>query len=105
MYITVKSLKKTLGKFIELTDLYIGIPMLFTFLAIFSFSNHKLFALVFLAICLFAMLPINLSKKNRMYKVIGLLFRYAFKNKEYCYFKNYNDKSLMKTVKNFITEK
>jgi len=105
MYITVKSLKKTLGKFIELTDLYIGIPMLFTFLTMFSFSNQKILALVFLSICLFLMIPINLSKKNRMYKVIGLLFIYLFKNKDYCYFKNYNDKSIVKTVRNFLTEK
>ena len=105
MYITVKSLKKTLGKFVELTDLYIGIPMLFTFLAMFSFSEHKILALVFLTICLFLMIPINLSKKNRMYKVIGLLVMYAFRNKNYSYFKDYNDKSIIKTVRNFITEK
>ena len=28
MYITINSIKKTLGKYIELTDLYIGIPMI-----------------------------------------------------------------------------
>ena len=32
MYITVKSLKKTLGKWIELTDLYIGLPRALTVL-------------------------------------------------------------------------
>ena len=36
MYITIKSLNKTLGKFVELTDLYIGLPMLFIFLIMFS---------------------------------------------------------------------
>ena len=35
MYITVKSLKKTLGKYIELTDLYIGLPSLILFIILF----------------------------------------------------------------------
>ena len=28
MYIVIPSIKKTLGKFIEMKDLYIGLPML-----------------------------------------------------------------------------
>lgn len=87
MYITIKSLKKTLGKFIELTDLYIGLPMLFLFLILFSFTDYKLISIVFLTICLFLMIPIQLSKKNRMYKILGLFFKYVFKNKKYYYFK------------------
>ena len=67
LYITIKSIKKTLGKYIEFTDLYIGIPLLMTFLILFAF--------------------INLSKKNRMYKIMILLIYYLFKNKNYCYFK------------------
>lgn len=86
MYITIKSLKKNLGKFIEITDLYIGIPMLFIFLIIFSFTNFKLESLVFLSICLFMMIPINMSKKNRMYKIIIMIIRYVFRCKEYVYF-------------------
>ena len=35
MYITITSLKKTLGKYIELTDLYIGLPSLIIFLILF----------------------------------------------------------------------
>lgn len=87
MYITIKSIKKTLGKYIEMTDLYIGIPMLMIFLILFAFTNFKLQALVFLSICAFLLIPINLSKKNRMYKVVILLFKYAFKCKEYIYLK------------------
>ncbi len=87
MYITVKTLKKTLGKFIEMTDLYIGIPLLFIFLTLFSFTNFKLESIVFLSICLFLMLPINMSKKNRMYKFIAMVFKYIFRCKEYSYFK------------------
>lgn len=87
MYITINSLKKTLGKYVEMTDLYIGIPMIMSFLSLFAFSTNKLFSLVFLTICVFLMIPINLSKKNRMYKVLFLFFRYLFKGKVYVYLK------------------
>ena len=53
MYITIKSIKKTLGKYIEMTDLYIGLPMLMIFLILFAFTNFKLQALVFLSVCAF----------------------------------------------------
>lgn len=85
MYITINSLKKALGKYVEMTDLYIGIPMIMTFLSMFAFSTNKIYSLIFLTICVFLMIPINLSKKNRMYKVMGLFFKYLFKNKTYIY--------------------
>lgn len=87
MYITINSIKKTLGKYIELTDLYIGIPMIMIFLTLFAFTSHKLFSIIFLTICVFLMIPINLSKKNRMYKVLGLFFKYIFKCKNYIFLK------------------
>ena len=87
MYITIKSIKKTLGKYIEMTDLYIGLPILMIFLTMFSFSNLRLISLIFLTIFIFILIPIQLSKKNRMYKVIGLIFLYLFKCKSYIYFK------------------
>ena len=85
MFITVNNLKKTLGKYVEMTDVYIGIPMIMTFLSMFAFSTNKIYSLVFLTICVFLMIPINLSKKNRMYKVMGLFFKYLLKNKTYIY--------------------
>ena len=85
MYITVSSIKKTLGKYIEMNDLYIGLPMLFSFLLIFSFTNLKIQSLVYLTVCVFLMLPVKVSKKNRMYKVVALLFRYLFRCREYSY--------------------
>lgn len=85
MYITIGSMKKTLGKYIEMTDLYIGIPMFMTFLFLFSFTSLKLFSVIFLTVCAFLMIPIQLSKKNRMYKVLGLFFKFLFKNKTYIY--------------------
>ena len=92
MYITIQSIKKTMGKFIEMQDLYMGIPMFFIFLILFSFSPLKIFSLVFLSICIFLMLPITISKKNRMYKVLLLLFRYLFRIKDQTYFSRENQK-------------
>lgn len=88
MYITVKSLKKTLGKYIELTDLYIGLPSLILFIVLFSIPPTRMISLMFLAVMIFLLVPINLSKKNRMYKVMFLVFKYIFKGKEYIYKKN-----------------
>ena len=70
-----------------MTDLYIGLPMFMIFLILFAFTNFKLQALVFLSVCAFLLIPINLSKKNRMYKVVILLFKYVFRCKEYIYLK------------------
>ncbi|MGM9876809.1 MAG: hypothetical protein ACI33S_00755 [Bacilli bacterium] len=87
MYITVTSIKRTLGKYVEMKDLYIGLPMLFSFLLIFSFTNHKIASLIYLTICFFLMLPIRVSKKNRMYKVVILMIKYLFNCREYTYSK------------------
>lgn len=104
MYITIKSIKKTLGKFIELSDLYLGLPMLMIFLILFAFTNLKIQALVFLSICAFMMIPINLSKKNRMYKIMILLFTYLFKNKNYLYLNEDIKESKVKRISAFIKE-
>ena len=85
MYITIKSIKKTLGKYIEMTDLYIGLPILMLFLTMFSFLNLRFISLIFLTIRIFILIPIQLSNKNRMYKVIGLIFKFLFRNKKFIY--------------------
>ena len=87
MYITINSMKKTLGKYIEMNDLYVGIPMLMIFLILFAFTPFKLFSILFFTTCVFLMIPINLSKKNRMYKVLGLFFKFIIKKKNYYYIK------------------
>ena len=99
MYITVTSIKKTLGKYIEMQDLYIGLPMLFTFLLMFSFTNHKLISLIFLTVCVFLMLPVKVSKKNRMYKVVILFFKYLTNCKEYSYKRNGDDNNWKNKLK------
>ena len=83
MFITLPSIKRTLGKYIEMKDLYIGLPMLFSFLLIFSFTNLKIQSLIYLTICIFLLLPVKVSKKNRMYKVVILLVKYYLKYNDY----------------------
>ncbi len=88
MYITVKSIKRKVGfKGIEATDLIVGLPLLFILLMMFSFSNFRGISIIFFVIAVFMFLPINLSKKNRMYKVIALVVAYLKKDKNYIYFK------------------
>ena len=54
MYITVKNMNKTLGKWVEYNDLYIGIPLFIAFLIIFSFTNYKLFSFILSDAVIFA---------------------------------------------------
>lgn len=86
MYITVKSIKRNLGfKGIEVSDIIIALPTLILFIILFCFTPLKIPSIVGLMIGIFCLLPVNVSKKNRMYKVIGLMFKYLFKNKYYVY--------------------
>jgi len=62
MYITVSSIKKTLGKYIEMNDLYIGLPMLFSFLLIFSFIFNYLLLIEFAFIHTSFLLYIDYSR-------------------------------------------
>ncbi len=86
MYITLKSIKRNLGfKGIEISDIVIALPIIILFIVLFCFTPLKILALVFLMIGVFCLLPINVSKKNRMYKVIGLIFRYIIRIKTFVY--------------------
>lgn len=86
MYITVKSIKRNLGfKGVEISDVVIALPIIISFIVLFCFTPLKIPALVFLMIGVFCLLPINVSKKNRMYKVIGLMFRYIIRIKTFVY--------------------
>lgn len=86
MYITVKSIKRNLGfKGIEISDIVIALPMIILFIVLFCFTPLKIPAIVGLMIGIFCLLPINVSKKNRMYKVIGLIFKFLFREKFFVY--------------------
>lgn len=86
MYITLKSIKRNLGfKGIEASDIVIAFPIIILFIILFCFTPLKIPSLIFLMIGIFCLLPINVSKKNRMYKVIGLIFKFLFRNKKFIY--------------------
>ena len=55
-------------------------------------KTFKQESLVFLMVGIFLLLPISVSKKNRMYKVLILLFAYLIRNKTYVYSKEIKDK-------------
>ena len=86
MYITVNSIKRNLGfKGIEISDIVIALPMIILFIVLFCFTPLKIPAIVGLMIGVFCLLPINVSKKNRMYKVIGLMFKFLIREKIFVY--------------------
>ena len=86
MYITLKSIKRNLGfKGIEISDIIIAFPMIILFIILFCFTPLKILSVIGLMIGIFCLLPINVSKKNRMYKVIGLIFRFLFREKIFVY--------------------
>lgn len=91
MYITVKTIKRNMGfKGIEIEDFMIGIPIIFIFITMFCCTPFKIASIVFLLIGAFCLLPINVSKKNRMYKVIWLISKFLFKPKMYVYERRMN---------------
>jgi len=86
MYITLKSIKRNLGfKGIEIGDIIIALPIAIIFIILFCFTSFKILALELLLITIFCLLPINVSKKNRMYKVLVLIIKYVFRVKTFVY--------------------
>ena len=86
MYITVKTIKRNLGfNGIEIADFFIGFPIITFFILLFSLTPFKIFAIILLMIGIFLLLPIHVSKKNRMYKVLILIICYCYRTKNYIY--------------------
>ena len=88
MYITLKSTKRNLGLFnLEVEDLIVGgiLALIVMFLFI---TNHFTSAIVLVAITIMALLPVDFSKCNRMYKLFILFFRFVFSNKDYYFYKD-----------------
>ena len=89
MYITVASVKRNLGfKGLEINDIFISFPFIALFLILFCCTKYKLLGLSILIIGIFALIPINVSQKNRMYKVLYLICKFLFSTKEFTYLKN-----------------
>lgn len=81
-YITLKSIKRNLGfKGLEVNDIFIAIPFIAFFFSLFCFTHLKIESLSVLIIAVFLLLPINLSQKNRMYKVLLLLVEFLIRRK------------------------
>ena len=88
MYITVKCIKRKVGfKGIEVADIVVGLSLFFILLFMFSFSSLRTIAFILFVVAVFMFLPVNLSKKNRMYKIMFLVFKYLKSTKEYIFFK------------------
>lgn len=86
MYITLKSIKRNLGfKGIEVADILIAFPIIVLFIILFCFTSLKIPSLIFLLVGIFCLLPVNVSKKNRMYKVLGLMFQFISRQKIFVY--------------------
>lgn len=86
MYITLKSIKRNFGfKGIEIADLIIAFPIIVLFIILFCFTSLQIPSLIFLLVSIFCLLPVNVSKKNRMYKVLGLMFQFISRQKIFIY--------------------
>lgn len=84
MYITVQKVKKDLGFHnLEYQDVVIGFIAGFLFFLFFCFSPFKLFGIFLLILGTFSLIPITVSQKNRMYKIIGLIILYFLRKKIY----------------------
>ena len=82
MYIIVSDTKRKVGfKGLEVNDLIFGLPLFIVLLLMFSFESLRFLSLILLVIAIFMFLPIFLSKKNRMYKVMLLVILYVKRKK------------------------
>ena len=96
MYITVASVKRNLGfKGLEIKDLFISFPFIALFLILFCFTSLKLLGLVILIMGIFALIPVKVSQKNRMYKVLLLIGCFLFSIREFTYYNIQNSRGLM----------
>lgn len=86
MYITLGSIKRNIGfNGLEFQDIIIGLPIGVFCIILFCFTKYKILSLVIFMIGIFSLLPIKVSKKNRMYKVIILIINYLIRNKIFVY--------------------
>ena len=96
MYITVASVKRNLGfKGLEISDLLISFPFIALFLILFCCTSYKLIGLSILIIGIFALIPVKVSQKNRMYKVLYLVGKFLLSTKEFTYFTPKNMRRMM----------
>lgn len=100
MLIIISSIKAKMGKFVEMEDLFVGLPLFIIFLLLITMGNNLFFALAFLAFSIFLMMPISFSKKNRMWKVLCVLFLYLIRPKHFVYQKVDTKKVAVREIEN-----
>ena len=88
MYITMQTIKRNLGLFnLEISDLIIGTIFAIISVVFFLTQNYTI-AFVILSFGVVALVPINFSKMNRVYKLFILFIKYLFNKREYFYVKD-----------------
>ena len=87
IYITLKSIKRNLGLFnLEFEDLIIGGCFILVFTILFLLKFYTI-AIVIISLGILALVPMDFSKCNRMYKLFLLFGKYLFKDKHYYFYK------------------
>lgn len=88
MYITMQTINRNLGLFnLEIADLIIGTIFAVISIIFFLIQSYTI-GFVILSFGIIGLVPVSFSKKNRIYKLMGLFIEYLFKKREYIYFKN-----------------
>ena len=84
----MQTIKRNLGLFnLEVADLIIGFIFAVISIVFFLIQSYTI-GFVILSFGIIGLVPINFSKKNRIYKLMELFLEYLFKKREYIYFKN-----------------
>lgn len=90
MYITMQTIKRNLGLFnLQLMDIIIGGTVGIIFTILFLLKAYTI-GFVILSLGVLALVPMNFSKCDRLYKLVILFSRYMFNTKEYVYFSSDN---------------
>ncbi len=84
MYITLSSIKRSFGfNGIELSDFFIGLPTIIISLIFLCITSFPFIGISTFIMGVFLLLPVKVSQKNRMYKVLYLVFKFLFSEKEF----------------------
>ena len=86
MYITLQSIKRNLGLFnLELEDIIIGTIFGLSFTILFLLHLYTL-AIIVIAAGVLALIPMDFSKCNRIYKLFSLFTKFMLKDKNYYFY-------------------
>lgn len=86
MYITLQSIKRNLGLFnLELEDIIIGTIFGLSFTILFLLHLYTL-AIIVIATGVLALIPMDFSKCNRIYKLFSLFIKFMLKDKNYYFY-------------------